>query len=540
VERYEVELVYNLRGDAAPGLTGIGDAASRAEKSTGSLKGALLGLGAAIGTSALFSKGRDAFVAFNSEIEQSQLAVAAVSRMFTPGQTFDQAMAGATATFGRYQEAAKASTATTKDFISMHQALVPSFAAAGIAGQRLEQVVQDATVAAPLLLPGMGDAAGYFARDLQSMLKGQVQQKDQAAMMLVKAVGLDKETFNKKAGESAEFAVTTIQQAMTKLTGGGVKQGLEQSFAGVTSTLEDTFQILAGEAGQPLFKAITEEVKSWNKWLGENRLEVERMKNTVSGGLLTGFHALKDFTGYMVEHKDALLAVGTVWAGLKGIQIAGGAVGGLSETVAGLSSLGKEANNGASGLARIAGQAGGVVGALFALYQAAKLGASLLDAHHKKSVLGDASIGALSSQIGIALGSRPGDKQLAAGAVASQLREAGALTAAGTVDRDKFRAWAESQGEGPAAAIMLAVQAEKAMAKGNQAHIDRIAVQFSRETVSKAKQKKDPSVNVNISRIEVASDDPDRFVMGLVRFGHRVASRAVQSKYAIPMYPTGR
>lgn len=536
MERYEVELAYTLRGDAAPGLTGIGEAASRAEKSTGSLKDALLGLGAAIGASALFSKGKAAFIDFNSDIEQSKMSIAAVSRMFSPGQTFEQAMSGATATFGRYQEAAKASTATTKDFLNMHQALVPSFAAAGIAGQRLEKVVQDATVAAPILLPGMGDAAGYFARDLQSMLKGQVASKDQAAMMLIKAMGLDKETFNKKAGESTEFAVETIQKAMTKLTGGGVKQGLEKSFSGVLSTLEDTLQILGGEAGEPIFKLVTQEIASWNEWLTQNQYIVESIKRDVSGALVTGFHSIKGFVQYLVQNKDTFLMLGSLWASLKGVQVVGGAVGGLGEMASSFRRMGSETEATVSGLGKLAGQAANSAMALAGLYVAAQAFAEWVDASHKSSVTGDANVGALKGQIGIALGSKAGNKDIAAGAVASQLREAGVLNAAGVVDRDKFRAWAEGQGASGGEAIMLAVQAEKAMARGNQAHIDRIAVQFSRESNQKqAKQKKDPSVNVTINRVEVASDDPDRFVLGIVRLADKAASRAVQSRSAIPL-----
>jgi hypothetical protein len=531
MERYEVELAYTLRGDAAPGLTGIGAAAERAEKSTFSLKSAILGLGTAIGASTLFSKGKEAFIDFNKEVESTKISIAAISNMFSGG-SFASSVAQADGIFTAYQEAAKASTATTKDFLEMHKMVAPVLTQSGASMTSIMDTVKGATVAAPIF----GVRPEMLAIDIRQMLQGAVGAKDLAANIMISSLGLDREEFNKKARENVNFAVETINRALTSPSIKDAARAFEGSFEGVTSTLADTMQILAGEAGQPLFKAITDEIKSWNEWLTQNQYVVETIKRDVQGALLDGFHAIKGFVRYLVENKDTFVVLGSLWASLKGVQVVGGAVGGLGDIAASFKKMGSETEATVTGLGKLAGQAASSAMALAGLYTAAQAFAEWVDAKHKRSLEGQGNIGALHGQIAIALGSKAGNKDIAAGAVASQLREAGVLNAAGVVDRDKFRAWAESQGAGAPEAIVLAVQAEKAMARGNQAHIDRIAVQFSRETSKKqAKQKKDPGVQVTISRVEVASDDPDRFVLGIVKLADRAASRAVQSPSAIPM-----
>ena len=76
----------------------------------------------------------------------------------------------------------------------------------------------------------------------------------------------------------------------------------------------DNLKIALGKVGLPLFKALTEEMKDWNKWLDANQDKVAEFGKTLSDGLVTGFRAVKSAVQFLVEHSDTIIAIGKVWA----------------------------------------------------------------------------------------------------------------------------------------------------------------------------------------------------------------------------------
>jgi hypothetical protein len=525
---YDVKLVYTMQDSASTGLKNLESNAASAAKTTDMLGSQFAKVSALIGGGMALGKAKESFIDFNSDIEQSKISIAAVSRMFSPGQTFDSAMAEAEGTFERYQQAAIQSTATTREFLDMHQALAPTFKAAGMEASKLEKIVQDATVAAPLLLPGMADAAGYFARDLQSMLRGQVQQKDQAAKLLLKAMGLDPETFNAEASKSTEYAAKVIQQSMEKLTGGGAKKALEGSYKGITSTLEDTFQILAGKAGTGIFESVKDELKSWNEWLTKNKEKVDEIRKAVGEGLVEGFKAVKSAVSFIVEHSSELKLLVEALLLLRGVGIVGNAIsGGIGALSTTLSTLSSTSSMAASGLTGVVGAASNVVMGLGALYLAAEGLAKMVDADHKRRVGQEGDRLAIYQQL-----TKSKTEQEARDIAITKAKEFGAVGPDGKLNQDKFYAGLFAQGyttqDKEVGTIMKIVKA--AWSEEEAARRTKKTLSFDPDVVTLPEKKKaPPTVNIHVARVEVKSDDPDRFAQALVDLGRRNRARPTQA-----------
>ncbi len=138
---YDVKLVYSLQDSTASGLKGITSNAKQAADATDSLKGALGGLVGAMGAYVSVGMAKTAFVDFNRDVEMAKVNIAAVQRMFGQAPDMKVGLENAAGVFDRYQEAAKASTATTKEFMDMHLSLAPTFAKFGVGGKVIEDMV---------------------------------------------------------------------------------------------------------------------------------------------------------------------------------------------------------------------------------------------------------------------------------------------------------------------------------------------------------------------------------------------------------------
>jgi hypothetical protein len=562
---YEVRLIYDLKDKASPGLSSIARQAGEAEKSTGSLVGSLKGLAATLGAGFAISKAKGLFVDFNSEVEQSKISISAISMMFNKNQTFDKAMTDASGLFDRYQEAAKASTATTADFLSMHKTLMPALSAAGVKGKQMEDLVKGSVIAAPMF----GFDADYLARDIQSMLSGMVQNKDKAAMIMLASMGLDKETFNRKAKEEAGYAVKTLETLLTGPAVQAAAKAQEGSYKGVVSTLEDMAQILGSKMGKPIFTAVTEEIKKWNMWLTKNEKVILEIGRSIADGIVTGFGMLKDSIAFIIDHKAELLAIAAAYTTVK----AAGAVSSVVGAARGAASI--YGAMGAPGAGAVASFASAevlawaaspvVIGAIAAavityagyqLYQSAQSSAA-------KGAAIEGSIGgsgAMGKHYNVWDAIKGGDSKTQALGF-----QAGLYNAAGDLDMKKVETFALRFGNStsqvneimeafvkaskdiPYQANIIGFGMEQAgkslipafdMIKGALYNVSGGLIQWHTpdhpsDDIKAAAVKKDKPINVNISRVEVTSDEPDRFVVGLVKMAERAIDRPGQSASAL-------
>ncbi len=521
-ETYPVTLVYTLQDKAGPGLKGLANSAREAANNTDALGGALGKVMMAAGAFVGIGKAKSAFIDFNAEVENSKISIATVSRMFGKSGSWGAAMTDADALFERYQQAAIQSTATTKDFLGMHQKLAPALTATGVSAAKMEEIVKGATNAAPIF----NVDASMMALDIESMLRGNVTSRDRAADTMIKSLGMDRETFNTKVRANAGFAIEVLSKT---LSGPAMKEAaaaFEGSFQGALSTLEDMFQILSGKAGQGLFAIITEEIKSWNKWLLANKETVESVRKTVSEGLVSGFKTVKTFVQYIVENKSTLMALGGLFIAFKGAAAGAGALGGMVQSFSGMGSMAGQVQTSFGG---IVSASANVASGLAALYVGAQALAAYFDNWHKGSVEKDRTLHDVNMAIKSALGgSKSGQAE-----VLGIARRAGAVTAGGGLDTMKMAEYFRSKGGESSPAVLLqevdmVARVFKRMGK------DQIApMTFDPDVIerkqSDGKLKTPPTVHIQIARVQVDSSDPDRFVMGLVEIGKRALSRPTQA-----------
>jgi hypothetical protein len=174
---YDVSVLYKMDDRASGALADLAKNAGAAESRVMGVKEALLGIGAALGGRALLGFGKEAFIDFNSNVEQAKLGIAAVTKMFNENVSFDDAMRGADKLFDHYQQVAKQSAGTTMDFVNMHKMLAPSLEAAGASLNDFKTIVQGAVTTAPI--------AGYNAEmaslEMKQMMAGTIGGKDHHA-----------------------------------------------------------------------------------------------------------------------------------------------------------------------------------------------------------------------------------------------------------------------------------------------------------------------------------------------------------------------
>ena len=202
------------------------------------------------------------FIDFNSSIEQSVIAMAAIQKMFKGGDWGAQ-MQVATGLVEHYQEVAKASVGETRDFIEMHKGIAASAYQAGASLDDLKEITKGAVIAAS----AMGESAIVSAMDLKQALSKGVSVRDRFMVNLLASQKMTAAQFNKLTKEQR---VETLKKLLTADWIKDAAKQMEFSFEGVLSTLKDTLSITFGKIGLPLFKQITEQIKQWNVWLEKN------------------------------------------------------------------------------------------------------------------------------------------------------------------------------------------------------------------------------------------------------------------------------
>lgn len=544
---YDVMVKYQAGGAATSELGSMGAAAAAAERNMQGLKGTLMTIGSfALGAGGLMGA-KKAFIDFNSSVEQSKLSMAAVNQMFS-GQSFAQSQGVAEQFFTNYQKAAQASTATTEDFLEAHKALAPSLMQAGASTKAIQDVVQGMVIAAPTL----GFKPEMAQLDVRSMLSGTVSNRDLFAKMLLQSVGQGVEEFNEKAKKDPKFALNIVSKALTQETFKDTARAMEGSFAGVVSTLQDTLQLLGGVVGKPIFGVITAEVSKLNSFIAKNSDEIDRLAKAFGGGLVSGFQSVAAFMKILGENKESLIAIAGVYAGFKGIGGVAGAVGSLQAGIVSLSSTSVAASTGLAGAASAAATFAGAVGIAYVALQAL---ASHVDTRQANSIKDDAGYTPLLQDRLKKMDSSAYDRDAffqSQTAMIKQVNESGALDAYGKLNEKAFFSFMAERNKGtmgPDDVQAITTTVADMIAKAGpelirqtlekkqvaQAPWSMQADSLMRaEPGDKRETKKPAAVSVNIHRIEVASDDPDRFAMQLVGSFRRAAERPTESSFSLP------
>lgn len=340
---YDVRVKYHLDDKASTGVNQIANRTDRAAKSAMSLKTAL----AAVGGVALLKGAKSAFLDFNSEIDQMKIGLTAVMQMQLK-MPFEKARIEADKLFKVFQELAKKSPATTKDFMEMGNAIAPVVAMMGGGPDKIAKLAQGGVLAGQ----AFGERADIVALDIKQMLAGTVNSKDRIAQQLIASRGIKQDDFNAMDGAKRASLTESMLQDPALLK---AADQMGASFKGQVSTFKDQLQMALGKVGRPLMESLTAEVKKWNTWIEQHPATIAKISKDLSGMLTGAFTFIKDTATFLADNKETIMAIGKVFLIFKGTQMATAA---LSGVVKGINDFASTLKNGAAQMGAGIGAAG--------------------------------------------------------------------------------------------------------------------------------------------------------------------------------------
>lgn len=347
---YDVKVRYSLDDRTSRGLGGIASAADKASQKTFALRGAL----GALGAGAAFAAGKRFLIDYNNDIDKMRIGMSTIISMQFK-KPFEQARMEADKLFSRFQELAKKSPSTTKDFIQMGNALAPVVAMLGGGTDKIEKLAQGA------LLAGLatGTQADVAANDVKAMLLGQVEKPDKMANQLLASRGMQAKDFNAmEAVERAQLVESILQDPALLRSA----DEFGKSFAGTVSTFQDQLEIALGQVGLPLMTALTAEVSKWNSWIEKHPRTIGKIVSEVGGMIKSSFEFARSAAGWLLEHRDTLLAVAKTFLVFKGASMATNIFSQFAQGASGLVEKLKTAGGTLAGVMSGTG-AGGLAGA---------------------------------------------------------------------------------------------------------------------------------------------------------------------------------
>ena len=334
---YDVLLRYRIdnkaMGDADKFRQKLGEAQRGAE----GLGGALAHVGAIMAGAFSIHSAWEHLVMFNKEVENAKISLTAmVEGGF--GGNFDYARGQAESLYNEFQKFSQMTPMTTQEMLEFSRGVAVSTQQAGGSIKDIVTITEQGAVAAKAL----GMESHYASRELSEMLAGNINNRMLFAKQLAGLGGKTVEDLRgMKSGERLAFLKATLTSPAMKDAVGA----MSQSFSGVTSTLIDKVQILLGKIGLPLFKAITAEVTRWNEWIDKNSVSIDHFAKTVAEGLVSAFMTIRDVFGFIWDHHEMFIAIAKAWAIVKignmaGMGGLGSLAGNLGSSISGSKGLG--------------------------------------------------------------------------------------------------------------------------------------------------------------------------------------------------------
>ncbi len=338
---YRVELIYDMKGNAARGMQ---DLARTAKSTTGIFSGMRGAVALALGAGT-FAVGKKYLWDFNVQMDRLRIGMGTVIAL-NFHKPFAQGAKAAEQLVGHFQKYAAVSVGTTKDYVEMANGISGAVLGAGMGLRDLEEITKGAVVASSAL----GIRSDYLVQDIGTMLRGQVTARDRAAQQLLRGVGInDYREYNKDVRSGKVDAGKTTKKALTTSQIMDAGKAFGESTEGIMSTLQDNIEMTLGKVGLPLMKAMTAEVKGWNNWLTANPTKVAAFIDKVGSGLQSAFMSIKDIIislwplitdvfgvvrsvmGFVASHSDLLVTTVKalmVYKGMSMLTAGGAAVGG--------------------------------------------------------------------------------------------------------------------------------------------------------------------------------------------------------------------
>lgn len=351
---YDIKLRYTLDDKASKGVQKIERASTGAARATSGLSSSLGRMGAVVVGAFGVRQAAGALIGFNSTVEDTKLQIGGMLALAKKTDLSDE-LKRADRLYANLQRRAMSLPGTTQEYVTMAGNITQPIIDAGLSMRDLEDLTVNATVAAKALREERTSA-----RDIDQALRGQFHATDPFAGKVLGAIGYKgeegRERYNALSGNER---ASELKRALMLKQWGQLAAAQGQTFSGIMSTIQDRFQQVIGKVGLPLFKAIGEELRSWNDYIAANQSKVDEIARSVGQGLVDGFRAVKDAVVFLVDHRDTLIMLGKIWLASK----AGGMIGGMVGGGAGMLGMLRQNVGGKGGLG--AGGAAGPLGAAF-------------------------------------------------------------------------------------------------------------------------------------------------------------------------------
>lgn len=194
---------------------------------------------------------------FEAASESARISIATVLQIGGRADTFAEAMGLAADSYERLRIMAVQSPATTFDLVNIFQGAL-AFSQAGVALEDIERLTGRVAVAAGAL----GVDFDQAQRDIAAMASG-VAGTDVKLFRMLRTSGaltVTTQEWNSMVQNDAPRAFMVLQEALSKFDDASVQVG--NSWAGITSTLQDVGQVLGATARGPVFNRLKEALRN--------------------------------------------------------------------------------------------------------------------------------------------------------------------------------------------------------------------------------------------------------------------------------------
>jgi hypothetical protein len=378
---YDVRVRMALDDKASRGMGALGTSARKASGEVDQLnkRMSLLNttagrVGGAIGA---YFGGRAAYsalVKYNSAVEDTTNQLGTVIQL---NQKIGrgEAMGKGQKLMEQFREDAKQSAGTMKEMADFAARIVNPVLQAGGTLDDLRNFTKAAVVAGSTL----GISAEVASFDINQALRGTSTQRDQLTTSLLNSQGMTTDQFNAMSGEGR---LGVLRKALNDDAWKDAAKSFETSFSGVTSTLKDNLEQLAGSVGKPLFMAISESVGEMNTWISRNQGSLQNMAKEFGAILKEAFGYIKSAMSFIWEHRELLMSLAKAWlVGKAAKGIAGGIGNGLLGAVGLISKA-----DAAGGFGALMKSGKGAADALALLAASAFFVADQVDKHQERSI----------------------------------------------------------------------------------------------------------------------------------------------------------
>jgi hypothetical protein len=327
---YEIELRYVLDDKASKALDAIASRAARTESSLSSIKSLFGKLAAVFTVEKGFEYGKKLFIDLNSQMEEMKIRMAGIAS-YNLGTPFAATAKETDRLVESWRKFAQTTALTTTEIVEFGTNI--SSAVLGIGGtmQDLERLSKQGALVGQVLSAGHPGGMKYAALEMREALMGNLRQTQIMNVQLLgpvmRRMGMDLHQWNRlTTQERLRIMFAAVEDPAWK----DALKKIEGSWKNVYSNLEDAIENIGRQIGTDLFETLKKHLKSATDWMKDHKYEVDQFSKKFSGYLIEGFNVIKNITKFIVDHKDELLEVAKAYLAIKGISMAGAVVSGVA------------------------------------------------------------------------------------------------------------------------------------------------------------------------------------------------------------------